>query len=279
MGKIAFKARAKEFKNGCLFIPATIADRRIVDAFCRGVGNEYISVTANLTRNTKTYDQCKTIFALINLKFEINHDRKPTEQEQAVEYSKLLWKYADRIEDPDDPENTIPISLSHMNKIQAAHFINSIMAEIYEHTHGQLSTYQEVDLKMLFEEFQMATNTGDLNPIDYDKEGNLLKEAEWREKNHFSFASGVRTEDLQLAHILSRGAHEKYKDCCWNWLMLTDYEHNRIQHAKGGWQKLLELYPHLAPRVKNAYDKAHELYPHEIQVALIKLGYLNEYLG
>lgn len=278
MGKIIFKAYPREFKAGCLLIPATPSDKRILDAFCRSSEGNYITVTANLARNSKTYDQCKTIFALINLLFEIKHDRKPTEQEQAVEYTKLLWKYADRIEDIDNPDNSIPISLSHMSVIQAAHFINSIMAEVYEFGHGQLSTYQEVELKTLFEEFNSANNCGNLNPIDYDKEGNLLTEAEWREKNHFSFASGVVTEDLQLAHILSRGAHEKFRDCPWNWLMLTDYEHNRIQHAKGGWQKLLELYPHLAPRVKNAYDQAKELYPHEIQVALIKLGYLNEYI-
>lgn len=276
MGKIIFKARAREFKNGYLFVPATTADKRIADAFCRGAGNAPLTVTVNLTRNTKSYDQCKAIFALINLKFEINHDRKPTELEQALEYSKLLLKYADRTEDPDDPENTIPISLSHMSKIQAAHFINSIMAEIYENSHGNLSTYQEVDLRQLFEEFQAEINAEDLNPIDYDKDGNLLSESEWRQKNHFSFASGVVTEDLQLAHILTRGAHSKYIDSPWNWLMLTEEEHIRIQHSKGGWRHLLELYPHLAKRVKRAYDMANELYPFDIQVALIKLGLLKE---
>jgi hypothetical protein len=59
--------------------------------------------------------------------------------------------------------------------------------------------------------------------------------------------------------------------------MLTEEEHMRIIHAKGGWQKFLELFPHCAPRIKNAYDMAKELYPHEIQVALIKLGLINEY--
>lgn len=277
MSKILFKAKIREFKNGCLLLPATPADKRILDAFCRESMNSYITVTANHARGTKTYDQCKTVFALINLRFEINHNRKPTETEQAIEYSKLLWKYADRTEDPDDPENSIPVPLSQMNKIQAAHFISSIMAEIYEMTHGELSTYQEVELRQLFEEFHYATNCGDMNPIDYDTAGTELSEIEWRAKNHFSFASGVETEDLQLAHILSRGAHEAFRDCPWNWLMLTDYEHNQIQHSKGGWKKLLEMYPHLIPRVKNAYDKAHELYPHEIQVVLIKFGYLKEF--
>ena len=58
--------------------------------------------------------------------------------------------------------------------------------------------------------------------------------------------------------------------------MLTDYEHNRLIHSKGGWQKFLIIYPHLANRVKNAFDMAHEIYPYEVQQALIKLGLIDE---
>ena len=164
-----------------------------------------------------------------------------------------------------------------MSKSQAASFIGSIIAEIYENMGNGLSDSMQIELKDIFERFQAANGYGVGNPIDYDENGNLLSEMEWREKNHFSFASGVSDETLQLHHILSRGAHDAYRDCAWNWIMLTDYEHNRIIHAKGGWQKFLELFPHCATRIKNAYDMAHEMYPHEIQVSLIKLGLINEY--
>jgi hypothetical protein len=59
-------------------------------------------------------------------------------------------------------------------------------------------------------------------------------------------------------------------------MMLTDYEHNRLIHAKGGWQKFLMIYPHLATRVKTAFDNAHEIYPYEVQQALLKLGLIDE---
>ena len=278
MSKTSFKAIPRKFNNGSyLLLPATPADRILLNQFCENTGNNYVTVTVNRNKGTKSYDQVKTIFGLINIRFYIKNRRYPTDTEQAKEYSDLLWKYADR-QPVENSEDTAPVPLSEMSKSQAASFINSIIAEIYEYGGDALTDSIQVDLKQIFEEFQAANGYGVGNPVDYDKDGNLLSMDEWRIKNHFSFASGVVTEDLQLHHILSRGAHKAYEDKAWNWIMLTDYEHNRIIHAKGGWQKFLELFPHCAPRIKNAYDMAQELYPHEIQVALIKLGLLDEYV-
>lgn len=278
MSKVQFKAIPKKFDNGCyLLLPATPADRILLNQFCDCIGQNYVTVTVNRNRGTKSYNEVKTIFALINIRFYLNNHRYPTDTEQAMEYSKLLWKYAEREPVAEGSEETAPISLSAMSKSQAAMFISAIIAEIYEYMGNGLNDAMQIELKEIFEEFQSANGYGVGNPNDYDKDGNLLSEEEWRAKNHFSFASGVVTEDLQLHHILSRGAHDAFRDCPWNWIMLTDYEHNRIIHAKGGWQKFLELFPHCAPRIKNAYDMAKEMYPHEIQVALIKLGLINEY--
>ena len=278
MSKIQFKAIPKKFDNGCyLLLPATPADRISLNQFCDCIGQNYVTVTVNRHRGTKSYDQVKTIFALINIRFYLKYHRYPTDTEQAREYSELLWLYAEREPVAEGSEETAPIPLSAMSKSQAAMFISAIIAEIYEYMGNGLNDAMQIELKEIFEEFQSANGYGVGNPNDYDKDGNLLSEEEWRTKNHFSFASGVVTEDLQLHHILGKKAHSAYRDCPWNWIMLTDYEHNRIIHAKGGWQKFLELFPHCAPRIKNAYDMAHEMYPHEIQVALIKLGLINEY--
>jgi len=278
MSKISFKAIPKKFNNGCyLLLPATPQDRICLNSFCDEIGQTYITVTANRNRGTKSYDQVKTIFALINIRFFINHNRYPTDTEQAKEYSDLLWLYADRQPVAQGSEDTAPVSLSEMSKSQAASFIGSIIAELYEFMGNGLTDSMQVELKDIFESFQAANGQGVGNPIDYDKDGNLLTMDEWRKKNHFSFASGVVTEDLQLHHIMTRNSKPQLADVAWNWIMLTDYEHNRIIHAKGGWQKFIELFPHCAPRIKNAYDMAHEMYPHEIQVALIKLGLINEY--
>lgn len=278
MSKISFKAVPKRFENGSyLLLPATMADRHCLNQFCENLNNRYLTVTVNYSRGNKSYDQVKTIFALINIRFQLQHHRNPTDTEQAIVYSQFLWKYADRVPNPLNPEEMVPVSLSEMSKAQAAAFISAIIADIYEYAGDSLTDTQQIELKEIFEEFQAANAYGIGNPIDYDKEGNMLSEDVWREKNHFSFASGVVTEDLQLHHCLGRKAHPEFEHCSWNWIMLTEEEHMRIIHAKGGWQKFLELFPHCAPRIKNAYDMAKELYPHEIQVALIKLGLINEY--
>ena len=277
MGKITFKAYPKQFANGSyLLLPATPNDKRILDTFAQSTKDKYVTVTVNFNRGTKSYDQVKTIFALIGIRFQLQYHRAPTDTEQAMVYSSFLWKYADRQTNPLNPEEEIPISLSEMSKSQAASFISAIIADIYEYAGDSLTDTQMVELKEVFEEFQAANGQGVGNPLDYDSDGKLLSEDEWRAKNHFSFASGVSTEDLQLHHILSRGAHKAFEDKAWNWIMLTDYEHNRIIHAKGGWSRFLEMFPHCASRIKNAYDMAHELYPPEIQSTLIKLGLIDE---
>ena len=59
--------------------------------------------------------------------------------------------------------------------------------------------------------------------------------------------------------------------------MLTEEEHMRIIHAKGGWKKFILIFPHTAKRIKNAYDMAHEMYPREIQEAFIEIGLIDKY--
>ena len=277
MAKVSFRAIPKKFNNGSyLLIPATQLDKSCLNQFCDGVNNRYVTVTVNYARGTKSYDQVKTIFALINIRFQLEHYRNPTDTEQAFEYSKLLWKYAERGPVQEGSDELAPISLSRMSKSQAASFIGSIIADIYEYAGSSLTDTQQIELKEIFEEFTAANAYGVGNPIDYDKEGNLLSMDEWREKNHFSFASGVDTEDLQLHHILSRGAHKAYEDTAWNWIMLTEEEHMRIIHAKGGWKKFILIFPHTAKRIKNAYDMAHEMYPREIQEAFIEIGLIDK---
>ena len=274
MDKISIRAVPKKFENGSyLLLPATPADKNVLNAFAESLGNKYARIVFSKMTPNKSYDQVKTVFALIDLRFFIKNHRYPTDKEQAYEYSCLLWKYAPREPNPLNPKESAPITLSKMSKSQAASFISSIIADIYEFSGDMLMDSQAVELKEIFEEFMSAE--GVHNPVDYDENGNMLSEDEWRKKNHFSFASGVDTPDLQLHHIIAR-AHPVSRDCSWNWMMLTDYEHNRLIHAKGGWQKFLMIYPHLATRVKTAFDNAHEIYPLEVLQALMKLGLIDE---
>ena len=120
-----------------------------------------------------------------------------------------------------------------------------------------------VDVQDLFTEFIEWRGRQRKDPIDVDENGDWLSEEEWRKRNPFSFASGEKG-GIELHHILTRGGHEKYRDCAWNWIMLTHYEHIEIVH-RHGWERLLSIYPHLIPRVKAAFDRGGELYPYTVK--------------
>lgn len=258
MSKVVFKAKPMQFKNGCLLLPATVADKLILDNFAQSCGSKYCTVTANFARSNKTYDQVKTVFALCSIIAECRLGHKPTDEQVDAVYNEMLEMFADRIPNIYNPEKTSPIRLSKMSKSQAAQFINSLINLIIEYL--DLSDTQQVEVKEIFVEFKKNEGFGELNHIDYAPDGHLYTIDEWCENNNVSMASGVGGEDLQIAHIISKGAHPEYRDCTWNWLRLTHYEHNEIQHRKG-WKEFLSMFPHLIPRVKTAYDKAGERYP------------------
>ncbi len=258
MPKVIFKAKARQFNNGCLLLPATEGDKRILNSFCTTLGNRYATVTANFSKANKSYDQVKTVFSLCTLLFEINYDRVPNSDELDRMYESLLREFAPKQPDLLNPEILVPIHLSKMSKMEAAQFINSIFNLIIENC--DLTDKQQVSVRELFTEFKRETSVGEGNPCDYDSNGNLLSIEEWCERNNVSMASGVDDGTLEIAHIITKSAHPEYRDCVWNFLRLTHYEHLEIQHRKG-WKELLSIYPHLIPRVKAAYDKAGELYP------------------
>lgn len=268
MDKVSFRAVPRKFNNGSfLLIPASLGDKTSLDSFCTTLGNKYVTVTINRSKSNKTYDQVKTVFALCSLLFQSNYDRKPNGEELEKCYESLLWDYADKEPDLLHPEREVPVHLSKMSKIQAAQFINALIALVIENC--DLDARQQIDIKELFQTFKQETSVGEGNPCDYDKDGNLLSIDEWCERNNVSMASGVNDGTLEIAHILSKGAHEEYRNCVWNFLRLTHHEHIEIQHRKG-WEELLAIYPHLIPRVKAAYDKAGELYPFTVKDKFIE---------
>ncbi len=261
--KISIRAVPHKFENGSfLLLPATPAEKAMLDSYCEGFTNKYVTVTINVSRSNKTYDQVKTVFALCSILFQSQYDRKPTSEENQKFYESLLWDFADREPDLLHPEREVPIHLSKMSKMQAAQFINNIMALIIENC--DLNDRQQIEVKELFQQFKAQTSVGEGNPCDYDEEGNLLSIDDWCERNNVSMASGVNDGTLEIAHIISKGSHPEYRDCVWNFLRLTHYEHLEIQHRKG-WSELLKIYPHLLPRVKSAYDRIGVLYPFPVQ--------------
>ena len=266
MNKIAIRAVPKKFQNGSyLLLPATPAEKNTLDVFCGSVGSKYVTVTLNCARGNKTYDQVKTVFALVSLLFQSNYDRKPSKDDSQKMYESLLWDYADREPDLLHPDREVPVHLSRMSKSQASQFINSLFALVIENC--DLDASQQADMKSLFQDFKKNTSVGEGNPCDYSSSGELFDIDKWCEVNNVSMASGVNDGTLEVAHIVSKGSHPEYRNCVWNFLRLTHYEHIEIQHRKG-WNEFLSVFPHLIPRVKNAFDKVGEIYPFDLE----KLG-------
>ena len=267
MNKVSIRAVPKKFQNGSyLLLPATPAEKNTLDVFCGSVGSRYVTVTLNCARGNKTYSQVKTVFALVSLLFQSNYDRKPSNEESQKMYESLLLDYADKEPDLLHPERDVPVSLSRMSKRQASQFISSLFQLVIENC--DLDDRQQVDVKSLFQEFKRETSVGEGNPCDYDSAGTLFSIDEWCSANNVSMASGVNDGTLEVAHIVSKGSHPEFRNCVWNFLRLTHYEHIEIQHRKG-WNEFLSIFPHLIPRVKNAFDNAGEIYPFDLK----KLGF------
>ena len=253
--KIVFRAIQKEFDAGYLFLPATAADKHTVNTFCGENNGKYVTVTVNYARGNKTYDQVKTVWALIEIYFEAEYNRKPTPTESANMYMSFIQQYADTEQSLIDPSKEIYVTLSNMSKEQAARFIQNIMNDII--VKCKLSESLQCDVKELYEAFVQYKGTLPTDPVDYDKNGVLLNKEDWVKMNPCSHASGF-TNCLEIAHIVSKGSDEEDRYECWNWLMLTHEEHIGIQH-QNGWEELIEIYPHIGGRVKRARELAGKL--------------------
>lgn len=259
MKKIGVRAIAKKFDAGWLMLPATPSDKRVIDEFCNSTEGKYITLTASVQRGTKTFEQVKTVWALISILFEAQYARKPITDEADRLYTSLINDYAERETDLRHTDKTIPISLSKMDERQADIFIQSIINEIFGYVQFDTNVQGNlaVDVKDIFQQFELHKGVLTKDPSDYDKDGKLLSTDEWVKTHTMSMASGLK-DTLEIAHIVSKGSAPQYRNCCWNFLRLTHYEHIEIQHRKG-WHELLSIYPHLIPRVRRAYQLAKKI--------------------
>lgn len=261
MGKICIRAIPKNFNNGWLLLPATNQDKRVLNMFSEENSGKYVTVTVNLQKGDKTYDQVKTVWALISILFEAQNNRQPQVFESEIMYNSLILEYAERITDPRHPEQSVPITLSQMSIEQAARFIQNIELEVImsiDESHCEWDDKLKCDVNEIFTMFEDYKGGCKNDPTDYGPDGQLLSTAEWVKTHNVSMASGSR-ENLEIAHIVSKGTAPQYRDCCWNFLRLTHYEHIEIQHGKDGWTTLLKIYPWLRKRVRRARELAHQL--------------------
>lgn len=260
MGKIVIRAIPKKFDNGWLLLPATNQDKRVLNMFSEDSAGKYVTVAVSLQKGTKTFEQVKTIWALISILFQAQNGREPTIEESTALYMSLIFQYAERIPDVRNHENTIPVTLSDMSIAQAARFIQDITTEVImsiDLNHSELEQKLRCDVSEIFNQFQEYKGSQKNDPTDFGSNGELLTTKQWVEKHTISMASGI-AGNLEIAHIVSKGTAPQYRDCCWNFLRLTHDEHIEIQH-KQGWEVFLRIYPHLKGRVNRARELAHKL--------------------
>lgn len=254
MNTVSIKGILKQTQEGFVIVPVTKADKQNLAIFADTAENKYLSIVLKTSNGTKTYEQCKTVWALISIIFESMNGRKPSERERKELYSDLLDEYADNRPSILHPERTVPLGLSEMSKQQASKFIQSLINVLSEAC--DLTEAQQISVKDIFTEWQSNLALEEKDWTDYDKDGNLLTVEQWRATHTVSFASGIGG-DLELAHIVSKGSDEIHRECVWNALMLTHAEHMK-QHEIG-WNAFLEIYPHLKGRVNKAREIAGKL--------------------
>lgn len=267
MNAIGFRGLLRRTDNGFYIVPATKADYTNLSQYSNLAEGKYLNIQFKSGSGSKSYSQVKTAWALMRMLFIANTGRKPTTKELDILYQQLLEEYSDKklIEDVlHHTQIEVPISISEMSKSQLARFIQVLIQLLYENTQEMLTSADDlIQIQDLFEEWQGYLSLQDVDPTDFNENGEYLSIDEYRETHRYSYASG-RTcgedgTDLEFAHIVSKGSSEAFRDCCWNGMMLTHEEHLEIMHEEG-WNGLIARYPHIRGRVMRAYNIAKHLY-------------------
>lgn len=253
MKAVEIRAIVTKEGNGYSIKPATKADERNLDAYISSNDKKYVTVTAKTVSN-KTYEQVKTAWALMNILFIYLNHRKPTEEELEQFYQELLERYGEERDSLLEHGKKFKVSISKMDKRQMSMFIQNLVTLIGAGI--GLSDADMIDVKELYQEWQMYLSSLKEDWLDFDEHGNMIPIPEWKKYHTVSFATGAGG-NLDVAHIVSKGSDEIHRDCCWNVMMLTREEH-QLQHQIG-WDEFLKIYPHLRGRVNRAREIAHKI--------------------
>ncbi|MDR1837567.1 MAG: hypothetical protein LBQ89_07915 [Treponema sp.] len=218
--------------------------------------HEYmIHAVLELRYQKRTYKQNNSVWALVTAIFESMEGRLPDEEEKYGLYLDLLEEYADKI--PSRIGGHLrPVHISEADSLQGARFIDGLIYHLSKYC--EFETYDYVSVSDAIERWHEWRGRLEIDPVDYADPActQLLTEAEWREKNTLSAATG-RGGDIELAHIVSRGSDAADIGKAWNWIALTHGEH--AEQHRIGWDKFLHIYPHLRGRVDRARRLANKL--------------------
>jgi hypothetical protein len=248
--------------GGVVLLPVSRADSAVVARlFAKKSewearnGKEYVlQASLELAYGKRTFKQNAAVWKLVGCIWLSMEKDPPTEEEKYALYLDLLEQYADKV--PGRFGGLRPVHISESNTIEGARFIDGLLFHLATMCNLEYDTQsQVVDVLREWEEWRGGLET---DPLDYADLGctRLLTEAEWREKRVVSEASG-RGGGIVRAHIVSRGADRPDIGKAWNWVALLPEEH--AEQHRLGWDKFLDIYPHLRGRVTRARNLAGKL--------------------
>lgn len=208
-----------------------------------------VNVSLDIPYQKRTIKEINTAFKLITIIFQSLNNRKPCQDELMNLYYELLDVYADRVPCILRPDLTRPIHLSESNTVNAAHFIDNLINHLSEIC--DLKIDLQADVRSVIYEWEEWR--GNHSP---DFTSNMT-ESEWRKRATYSEASGIGGNDIDLHHMLTKGAHEELRNDPENWIALNRSEHTYFHDH--GEKAFLQKFPHLEGRFKRAHEKLAEL--------------------
>lgn len=201
-----------------------------------------VEATIDAAFQKRSFKQLNAVWKLVTIIFEAENGRKPSDEEKYECYCDLLDIYApQRVNKRTGQLRRVHVSEG--NTVEIAELIDGLLYHLA--TLCNLHPDLQADVRAVIYEYSMWRAK---NQIEY-----LQTLEDVRQHIVWSEASG-RRENLEIHHILSRGAFPQYTDCAWNLLVLTRDEH-RFFHDHG-WSMFLEKYPHLKEKVDLAFRKA-----------------------
>lgn len=206
-----------------------------------------IEATIDAAFQKRSFKQNNAVWKLVTVIFESENGRKPSDEEKYELYSDLLDIYG-----PMKPNKRTGqlrrVHVSEGNTVEIAEFIDGLLYELS--TRCNLHPDLQADVRSVLFDYAIwkaKQNIEYLNTLE-----DVRRHIVWSE------ASG-RRENLEIHHIVSRGACPQFAGNAWNLLVLTQEEH-RFFHSHG-WSVFLEKYPHLKNKVDLAFSKAGMLTP------------------
>ena len=197
----------------------------------------------------RSIKELNTAWKLISIIFESMEGRRGTDEELYSLYEDLLTEYAEKTPCTLYPNRLRPVRLSEANTVQAATFIDGLIYHLCMLC--DLKQDLQADVRMVIYEFEEWRGK---QKEDFTA---TMTESKWRERAVYSEASGIGT-DIDLHHMMGKGAHEILRNDPENWIALNRVEHEEFHNE--GEENFLQKYPHLKGRFEHIHKKAASLY-------------------